>query len=123
MRKLRQRIPFEDVIDWAVDKHSGWTCAAIENFRLFYNGFNSAMGSYFDDLPDSFYEQPPVGSFGKFIAESGMRTAWGHLRQPDTTSQDRPFTCEENGMYYEHFTPGLPQDVDEFGMPLEKNDE
>ncbi len=119
MRKLRQKILFEDVMDWTIDKHSGMTHCAIEAFHLFYNGSTTGMESCFDDLPDSFYEQPPVGSFGK---------AWNG---PEPLHPQRGYLCKvdcgkywlySRDMPFEHFTPGLPQDVDEFGMPLEKND-
>ena len=76
------------------------------------------------DWPDSFYEQPPVGSFGKFVACTGSER-WGFRGRTSTTSDgvtlyhDR----DNDGYVTRIFLPGLPQDVDEFGMPLEKNDE
>ena len=118
MRKLRQKILFEDVMDWTIDKHSGMTHCAIEAFHLFYNGSTTGMESCFDDLPDSFYEQPPGGSYGKF-SDSKWGEAWGYLF--GITSEPIAYVMKNSRVGpYDNFTPGLPQDVDEFGYPEDK---
>ena len=33
------------------------------------------------DWPASFYEEPPAGSFGKFIDRDPMRPIWGYLKK------------------------------------------
>ena len=66
------------------------------------------------DWPDSFYEQPPVGSFGKFVSDSYYER-WGHLQ----SINNGLYVCAENESGYQHFTPGLPTDVTADGMPEE----
>jgi len=70
------------------------------------------------DWPASFYEQPPIGSFGKFIDPgSGREVVWDYLKEL-RKGANYPYITMRNGAY-ETFTPGLPTDVDADGMPLE----
>ena len=66
------------------------------------------------DYPSLFYEQPPVGSFGKFVSDSYYER-WGHLQ----SINNGLYVCAENESGYQHFTPGLPTDVTADGMPKE----
>ena len=69
-------------------------------------------GRITQDYPGSFYEQPPVGSFGKFCDENKDTYAWAYLAE----ISDGLFTGN-SGLRWRNFTPGLPQDVDENGYP------
>ena len=113
MRKLRQNITVLEFSEYA--NKAGLTFSSRQ--QLFEKLVVSMGKSTCHVWPESFYERPPPRSYGKFVSESGLERIWGHLREPDTTSQGTPFICEENGVYYAHFTPGLPADVDENGWP------
>ena len=68
------------------------------------------------DWPASFYEEPPAGSFGKFIDGDPMRPIWGYLKK--INKGDKYPCVSMRGNIYDTFTPGLPTDVDADGMPL-----
>ena len=67
------------------------------------------------DWPDSFYEQPPVGSFGE--AWNGepkpLHPYWGELCKVDSGK----YWLYSHDMPFNHFHPCLPYNVDEFGYP------
>ena len=68
-------------------------------------------------IPDSFYEQPPVGQFGKFWNDGAFQPrVWGHI---GTAEDPCKFYCYDTEKSYDNFTPGLPTDVDENGYPKE----
>jgi len=73
-----------------------------------------------DVFPESFYKQPPFGTFGYFPAqrESCLSGAWGYYAEPGSgyCGYRRQGTTD----HYVAFEPGLPTDVDENGWPTWK---
>ena len=105
MRKLRN-FSFAEAVEWAdKDYNRGYRLQLLAKTLL---GESTGYS-----VPDSFYEQPPKGSFGQF--DGGI---WGHLEELRVIYDNRPwYRCRENGNLASIFTPGLPQDVDADGMP------
>jgi hypothetical protein len=66
--------------------------------------------------PDSFYEQPPINSFG--YGQSYMEhEVWGYLEAVDNSDHMAKYRIR--GVWYKDFTPGLPRNVDADGYPKE----
>ena len=65
-----------------------------------------------DDYPDSFYEDSPIGSFGKFRSDYSEADHYDYLAEIN----GRKYT-DSHGFVWNNFTPGLPDDVDACGMP------
>ena len=116
MRKLRADITLKEAWAWASEmgpKHFSYGCQReIIGDMLAELVGDSVQGAH---IPDSFYESPPIGSFGKFWDGPDDRCAmdWGYLEEHQGASWKRR---GESGWYH-HFTPCLPQDVDKDGYP------
>ena len=94
----------------------GWACGqggAIQQalYDLSHGVMERGMRTYY--YPKSFYEQPAIGSFGKFT-NSCKWYQWGHLTKIEGTG-----FYNDGGEVFDDFTPGLPQDVTADGMPKE----
>ncbi len=120
MRKLRSDITLKEAWEWIDDLKNKYSCEfkdymydlAVDVARA----DKDAPISY-DTYPDSFYEQPPGGSYGKF-SDAKWGEAWGYLF--GITSEPIAYVMKNSRVGpYDNFTPGLPQDVDEFGYPKE----
>ena len=110
MRKLRDDITLQEAWNWLTQHGPGcWDVSILGNI---------IGGVDRDDYPDSFYEDPPIGSFGKFWDGPRLdKSVWGYLMAM-TGVVNYPYN---NGVaVYEHFEPGLPTDVDKNGYPKEK---
>lgn len=109
MQKLRDDIPFNAAWVWA----NGLTHGRLLALQDLYSNIPR------DDYPKSFYEAPPIGSFGKFKTDLGGER-WGFLREIDKDNNGEVFYVERDSRWTTHtFTPCLPQDVDENGYPKE----
>lgn len=117
MRKLRDNIALKEGIDYAELLSANMTpgeryCLLkhVAEQREYVPRFNQDPLCY----PDSFYEQPPIGSFGKFWnGPEPCNPSWGYLEQHQSASWKKLGEM----MWYHHFEPGLPTDVDEQGWP------
>lgn len=117
MGKLKKDITPEKMWKWAVGSST---------FSHSRDGMHHAIGALvermakgdpvdLDYYPDSFYQQPPIGSFGKFADGDLGKPKWGYLSEicDKRNGQFR----KQGGTRYTRFTPGLPSDVDANGWP------
>ena len=113
MRKPRDGITFSEWYEWAITKRGDcmWS-RLIEESRNMFSGRPSNM-----EFPDSFYQQPPAGSFGLFSDASPTHKYWGYLGTVDESRAHRPFQAARTGAWWKSFVPGLPPDVDKDGLP------
>ncbi len=111
MRKLRQDIPFGDVMEFTESLRK--TCNQSDLYYAIRELDRGKDVSYMD-WPESFYERPPTESFGEFW-RANWHSIWGHLLEYNSKNVN-PYLCED-GIWYETFAPGLPTDVDADGMP------
>ena len=74
--------------------------------------FDLEQGEISQQYPESFYEQPPIVSFGKFSDKDGVGP-WGYLE----AITEHGYADKDLGNDWDNFTPGLPQDVDSDGYP------
>jgi len=106
--KLRKDLLGIDIYGWAFTLGDG-------RRRLMVLLSDIGNGTVSQGYPASFYEQPPVGSFGMGI-DDYENEIWGYLEKIDPPGvliyKIGPVWCKS-------FTPGLPTDVDLDGMPLE----
>ena len=104
MRKLRDDILEREAYEWAV--------------RCDYSTRDALSDLYHrvrrSDYPNSFYETPEIGSFGKFWAPNHSER-FGYYTGPGP-GKDFPYSCSD-GLVYQTFTPGLPTDVNADGSP------
>ncbi len=108
MRKLRQDITILEVCD-------AIACSpTVRGEYLDRLGDDLRHGTVTQTYPDSFYEQPPVGSYGRFWKPNSS-DRWGYYTGSGT-GKEFPYSCSD-GFVYQTFTPGLPTDVDADGMP------
>ena len=116
MRKLRSDITVAEYA--AVMKKRGYLVPPFVADLL-----GETMGTSVPfDWPESFYESPPIGSFGNggTCADDIFRSdyiIWGHLEKI-ITGKENPYLV--GGRRCKSFTPGLPDDVDENGYPKEE---
>ena len=124
MRKLRSDITLKEGADFAAS-----LCSRLTTQERYYLLDNLSHGREWQPsenrdaivYPDSFYEQPPVGSFGKFWDGAG-HYAWDYLAVVDH-ADDMPYRQRgesidyDNGFVWPYFEPGLPTNVDEQGWP------
>jgi hypothetical protein len=122
MRKLRDDILITEAEDW-VDSH----CIRVASLRgsafidLARNIREQTPEAGKWDYPDSFYEQPPVGSFGRFWGTTcgGEYSTYGYLEDIREECPKYKLRCANGGVIrWWNFEPGLPQDVDKDGMPI-----
>jgi hypothetical protein len=101
MRKLRDDITLKEIREWAEPRgyRDGALIALVD-------------GKEWSTYPESFYEQPLIGSFGKFSFHSSSIRHWGHL----SSVSGGVYTRKEGG-FFDNFEPCLPHDVDENGYP------
>ena len=113
MRKLRQDITLKEAKEWAAGSEYGllWNEYAL---RLADIASMKNRGGY----PDSFYEQPKEGSFGKFVTCTG-RERWGFRGRISKDNSDITLYHDRDDDQFKAmvFRPGLPEDVDADGMP------
>ena len=109
MRKLRSDITVDEFFQWATKVLNGTPWAAMRDL---------VAQKPCDDYPDSFYEDPPPGSFGVFGFDNDDYSAWGYLDKIEA-AQDHSYHKKYGG-WFENFTPCLPTNVDENGWPKEK---
>ena len=111
MRKLRDDITLKEAWEWAEKKAPEYSYGYKDEIIADLIR-QIARGVPDDDYPDSFYEQPPIGSFGEFHTD-GI-SWWGYLAE---ISKSGRYRGEHIG-WYDNFEPSLPQDVDKEGMPI-----
>jgi len=117
MRKLRDDITLREAWAWASEmgpKHFSYGCQReIIGDMLAELVGDSVQGAH---IPDSFYESPPIGSFGEFWHDniSPSTKHWGHL---GFITDSGKYRQTEDLVAYRYFEPGLPQDVDKDGYP------
>ncbi len=109
MRKLRSDITVDEFFQWAREVPNGTPWEAMRDL---------VAQKPCDDYPNSFYDPAIPGCFGRFW-NPNSHEIWGHLHDVDIKT-DIPYLCE-NGVWYQTFESGLPQDVDENGWPKEKD--
>jgi len=110
MRKLRN-FSFAEAVEWAdKDYNRGYRLQLLAKTLL---GESTGYS-----VPDSFYEPPPEGSFGKFVTCTG-REYWGFRGRISTDQDGTTFyhNRDDDGFATVIFLPGLPEDVDADGMP------
>lgn len=119
MRKLRDDITLKEAITWTEGLKdcvgSGGTLWALAQRLGTCRERNASKTPY----PDSFYEDPPQGSFGKFF-DTEAYEEWGYLEEVVRDRDDCTPGCpyhERGGPWHAHFEPGFPADVDENGWP------
>jgi hypothetical protein len=112
MRKLRNDITLKEAWEWAEDVYG-------DNEHGRYALRDLGKGFCNNKYPDSFYEQPPIGSFGRFSGtdENGECDTWGYLAEITPVCY-----VSTSGNRWPWFTPGLPTDVDADGHPKEHED-
>jgi hypothetical protein len=71
------------------------------------------------DYPDSFYEQSPIGSFGRFY-DNDTEPGKGCYSYLLSINHHGRYVDEYEELPWDHFTPGLPTDVDADGYPKEE---
>ncbi len=110
MRKMRKELTFLEWYDWAENR---WVDEDI-SFRSSAKFISDEMKSEEAQmhLPDSFYEDSPIGSFGKFLSDYSDTGHYDYLAE----IHGRKYT-DSHGFVWSNFTPGLPTDVDACGMP------
>ena len=114
MRKLRLDITLKEAWEWAMKGPDG----DVDDDQWVYDSlYEIVTRQSRDDYPDSFYDPAIPGCFGRFW-NPNSHEIWGHLHDVDIKT-DIPYLCE-NGVWYQTFESGLPQDVDENGWPKEE---
>ena len=118
MRKLRDDITLKEAITWTEGLKdcvgSGGTLWALAQRLGTCRERNASKTPY----PDSFYEDPIVGCFGRFSRILSNNRVWGFLLSYNPEGS-WPYTMR-NGSLWNCFKPGIPDSVDENGWPKEK---
>ena len=109
MREIRDGITVEEAGKWMLEMEANHYHGCID-LRI-ADLLNKRPR---DDYPDSFYEQPTVGSYGRFWKPNSS-DRWGYYTGPGA-GKEFPYSCSD-GFVYQTFEPGLPTDVDDEGMP------
>ena len=119
MRKLRENMTLKEIIEHAsssgVPDPAAYAMSLIQKIAL--TMIRSDRKTNSDDYPDSFYESPPVKSFGRFGTNSYH--IYGYLeaifvgKGPHGIDMYKMLEGGEYGI----FRPGLPTDVDADGYP------
>ena len=120
MRKLRDDITLKEAITWTEGLKdcvgSGGTLWALAQRLGTCRERNASKTPY----PDSFYENPPPRTFGKFWDDNKGASLdepdWGYYMEMRGS-----FFSDQNGNLYEHFEPCMPPNVDENGWPKAKD--
>jgi hypothetical protein len=110
VKKLRQDMTVTEFCSGMFSRGEG---DIIRGLNDFFNGFRPTQ-----NYPDSFYESPPIGSFGQFwdTPHDPDKIAWGHLHEL-AEEGPHPYLCDSTWRWYDHFKPCVPQDVDKDGYP------
>ena len=113
MIKLRDDITLIEAVEEAIKRDPGGTFESASCW-VYQMGLDIRDGEVRGDYPDSFYESPPIGSFGRFwIGTPPCSTRWGYLKAHHYDAWE----VMHGDIRYTHFAPGLPTDVDKDGMP------
>ncbi len=110
MRKLNQGITFLEWYKWADGRRQSRDISFRASAKFLFDEMKSDEAPM--HLPDSFYEDSPIGSFGKFRSDYSEADHYDYLAEIN----GRKYT-DSHGFVWSNFTPGLPADVDACGMP------
>ena len=118
MRKLRSDITLKEAWEWIGSLGDRYSCE-FKNYvyDLAVDVARAGREILHHTYPDSFYEQPPGGSYGKF-SDAKWGEAWGYLF--GITSEPIAYIMKNSRVGpYDNFTLGLPADVYLDGYPKE----